>query len=64
MAANQPTIADLQALIQMLQGQNAAQAAPVAPAATHVVFTYTPQTLGVNDLLDYSTKRGWTIYDT
>jgi hypothetical protein len=38
------------------------QAAPAA-AATPVVFTDMPQTLGVDDLIDYSTKRGQLIYD-
>ena len=63
MANPAPTIAELQALIQMLQGQvtalqNAAPAAQAAPAAatTTVVFAETPQTLGVDDLIDYSTK--------
>ncbi len=41
--------------------------APVAPAAPTaatptVVFAETPQTLGVNDLIDYSTKRGKDTY--
>ncbi len=70
MANQQPTIAELQALITTLQRQvatlqNAAPAAQAAPAAatTQVVFTETPQTLGVNDLIDYSTKRGKDIYN-
>ncbi len=65
MANPAPTIADLQALIQTLQGQvaalqNTAPAATAAPAAatTTVVFAKTPQTLGVDDLIDYSMKRG------
>ena len=66
-----PTIADLQALILQLQNQvlaletAAAAAATVAPAATTttaapsvVVFAETPQTLGVDDLINYLTKRG------
>ena len=36
------------------------QAAPAA-AATQVVFTDLPQTLGVNDLIDYLTKRGQSV---
>jgi hypothetical protein len=70
MANPAPTIAELQALIQTLQGevlalQNAAPAATAAPAAatTAVVFAETPQTLGVDDLIDYSTKRGKDIYN-
>ena len=71
--ANAPTIADLQALILQLQNQvtalenAAATAAPAAPAATTaattaVVFADTPQTLGAEDLIDYSSKRGSEIY--
>ncbi len=63
MADQQLTIAELQALIITLQGQvmalkNTAPAAQAAPAAatTQVVFTDTPQMLGVEDLIDYSTK--------
>jgi hypothetical protein len=70
MADRHPTIAELQALITTLQGQvtalqNAAPAAPAAPAAatTTVVFAETPQTLGVDDLIDYSMKRGKDIYN-
>ncbi len=65
--ANQPTVAELQALILQLQTQvqaleNAAtvapivQAAPTAPQA--VIFADMPQTLGAEDLIDYlSNKR-------
>jgi hypothetical protein len=71
--ATVPTVADLQALIVQLQNQvtalehAAATAAPVAPAATTaattvVVFADTPQTLGADDLIDYSSKRGSDIY--
>ena len=73
--ATAPSIADLEALIQQLQAQvlaleNAsAAAATVAPTATTttaapsvVVFAETPQTLGVDDLIDYSTKRGKDIH--
>jgi hypothetical protein len=69
-----PTVADLQTLITQLQAQVlalktvAATAAPTAPAATiaattAVVFAEMPQTLSVNDLIDYSTKRGKDIYN-
>ena len=71
--ATVPTVADLQALIVQLQDQvtalehAAAAAAPAAPAATTaattaVVFADTPQTLGAEDLIDYSSKRGSDIY--
>jgi hypothetical protein len=70
MAAPAPTVADPQALILMLQAQvanlqAAIPAAPVAGAAAVVTFadTDTPQTLNANDLLDYSTKRGSSIYE-
>ncbi len=67
MATSAPTVDELQALIQTLQGQVAAlqAAAPAAPAAatTAVTFAETPQTLGVDDLLNYSTKRGKDIYN-
>jgi hypothetical protein len=69
--ANQPSIAELQVLIQQLQTQvqaleNAAtvapivQAAPTAPQA--VIFVDMPQTLGAKDLINYSSKRGSDIY--
>jgi hypothetical protein len=71
--ATAPTTAELQALIQQLQAQvqalqnAAATAATVAPVATTaapsvVVFADTPQTLGADDLIDYSSKRGSEIY--
>ena len=65
-----PKVQELQALIQTLQAEvtalpNAtpvAQAAPTA-ATTQIVFAETPRTLGVNDLINYSTKRGKDIYN-
>ncbi len=71
--ATTPTVADLQTLISQLQAQvaalenAAATAAPTVPAATTaattvVVFADTPQTLGVDDLIDYLSKRGSDIY--
>jgi hypothetical protein len=68
-----PTAAELQALILQLQAQvlaletAAATTAPTVPAATTaaatvVVFPDTPQTLGVDDLIKYSSKRGSDIY--
>ena len=71
--ANAPTTAELQALIQQLQAQvqalqnAAATAAPAAQVAitaapSVVVFADTPQTLGAEDLIDYSSKRGSDIY--
>jgi hypothetical protein len=67
--ATVPTVADLQALIQQLQAQvqalettaAAATSAPTVPAATTaaptaVVFADMPQTLGADDLIDYSLK--------
>jgi hypothetical protein len=45
--------------------QNAAPAAAAAPpaGAATVVFADTPQMLGSNDLIDYLTKRGSTIFE-
>jgi hypothetical protein len=69
MATPTPTTAELMAIITTLQAkivalQNAAlTAAAVPPAgAATVVFANTPQTLGANDLIDYLTKRGSTIF--
>ncbi len=65
MAAPAPTTAKLMAIITMLQAhivavQNAGPAAATAPpaGAATMVFADTPQMLGANDLIDYSTKRG------
>jgi hypothetical protein len=63
-----PTVADLQALILLLQAQVAnlqvaIPAAPAASAAAVVTFTDTPQMLNADDLLDYSIKRGSSIYE-
>ena len=63
-----PTVADLQALILLLQAQvaNLQAAIPAAPAtgaAAVVTFADTPQTLNADDLLDYLTKRGSSIYE-
>jgi hypothetical protein len=68
MAAPAPSVADLQALIQTLQAQvailqAAIPAAPAAGAAAVITFADTPQTLNANDLLDYLTKRGSSIYE-
>jgi hypothetical protein len=68
MAAPAPIVADLQVLIQTFLAQNALlqgalSAAPAAGAAAVVTFADTPQRLNANDLLDYSTKRGSSIYE-
>jgi hypothetical protein len=69
MAAPAPTIAELMAIITMLQAQivalqNTAPAAAAAPlvGTASVVFAGTPQMLGADDLINYSTKRGSTIF--
>jgi hypothetical protein len=68
----QPTMADLQLLIQPLQGQvqalqAAQQAAPnvgaAPPDAPTVTFATTPQALNAKDLIDYSTKQGSAIFE-
>ena len=68
MAAPEPTVADLQAFILMLQAQVATLqaailAAPAARAAAVVTFAVTPQTLNTEELLDYLTKGGSSIYE-
>ena len=70
MAAPAPTTAELMAIITMLQAQivalqNTAPAAAAAPlvGTASVVFAGTPQMLGADDLINYSTKRGSTIFE-
>jgi hypothetical protein len=62
-----PTAAELQALITQLQIQVAtltsAAATTAAPAPAAVVFADTPQLLNTKDLIDYSKKRGSSIYE-
>ena len=63
-----PSVDELLALIQTLQAQVATlSAAPPAPAVTApiapVVFADTPSTLGVEDIIDYKTKQGNTIFE-
>jgi hypothetical protein len=66
MANQGPTIQELQQLINQLQADmTASQAAPAAPAAAAaatVVFTNSPQTIGVDGIIDYSKKLGKDIY--
>jgi hypothetical protein len=65
-----PPTAKLMAIIAMLQAQivalqnmaPAAAAAPPAATAT-VVFANMPQMLGANNLINYSTKQGSTIFE-
>jgi hypothetical protein len=51
--------------VQIVALQNTVQAAAAAPPAdaATVVFANTPQTLGTDDLIDYSTKQGSTIFE-
>jgi hypothetical protein len=57
-APTPPTIEELSALIIAFQAQaNALRAAPTA-----VVFAETPQTMEVDNLINYSTKRDAEIY--
>jgi len=68
MAANAPTLDELLALVQPLQAQVTALTAapPIAaapPAPTPVVFADTPNVLEVDEVIDYSTKRGSAIYE-
>jgi hypothetical protein len=48
---------------QVLALQNAAPAVQAAPAAAQVVFADMPQTLGINNLIDYLTKLGKDIFN-
>ena len=64
--ASSPTPAELQALILQLQNQVAtltSGAATAGPAPAAVVFADTPQSLYTDDLIDYSTKQGSSIYE-
>ena len=64
--ASSPTAAELQALILQLQNQVAtltSGAAAAGPAPAAVVFADTPQSLFADDLINYSTKRGSSIYE-
>ncbi len=57
-APTPPTVKELSALIVALQAQvNALRAAPTA-----IVFAKTPQMMKVNNLINYSMKRGAEIY--
>jgi hypothetical protein len=57
-APTPPTVEELSTLIIAFQAQvNALRAAPTA-----IVFAETPQTTEVDNLIDYSTKRGAEIY--
>ena len=71
-AANPPTVEELMALIQTLQGQVAtltqaqANAPNVAQANVNpapVAFADTPGTLGVDGIIDYKNKQGTAIFD-
>jgi hypothetical protein len=70
MAAPAPTTAELMVIITQLQAQivalqNAPPAAAAAPpaGAAPVVFANTPQMLGADDLIKYSTKQGLAIFE-
>ena len=64
MAATSSTVANLQAQIATLQAEVSAltAAAPAPAAATAVVFADMPQLLNSNDPINYSTKKGESIY--
>jgi hypothetical protein len=70
MAGTAPTNKELMAIIATLQAQVAplTAMAPVVAAAqptgaAPVVFADMPQMLGVNDLINYSTKQGLAIFE-
>ncbi len=69
MANQGPTVQELREFINQLQAQVTAlqNAAPVVQAAqnaatTQVVFDDSPQTIGVDAIIDYSKKLGKDIY--
>ncbi len=59
-----PTVAELQALTVILQTQVSAltAAAPAPAVTTTVIFADAPQSLNSDDLINYSTKKGESIY--
>ncbi len=65
MANQGPTIQELEQLINQLQAQvtalQAPPAAPAAAAAATVVFADSPQTIGVDNIIDYLKKLGKDI---
>ncbi len=65
MANQVPTIQELQQLINQLQADipalQAASAAAAAAAAATVVFANSPQTIGVDDIINYLKKLGKDI---
>ena len=64
MANQQPTVNKLQALITTLQAKvTTLQHAAPAAAQAQVVFVDMPQTLGVDNLIDYSTILGKDFYN-
>jgi hypothetical protein len=70
MANQAPTVQELQALIHTLQVKvmalyNTAPSAQAAPAAAamQVVFADSPQTLGVDNIIDYLKKLGKDIHE-
>ena len=60
-AARAASATELQALVATLLAEATALRAARA-ASTAVIFTDMPQTLGANDLIDNSLKRGSEIY--
>ena len=64
MAQQAPTVQELLALIQELQNQvDTLNAAATTAATAPVVFADTPNTLEVENIIDYKTKHGASIYE-
>ena len=66
--ATAPTTTELQALITALQAQvatlvTATPAGPTVATKATVIFAETPQTLNPDNLLDYSSKRGASVFE-
>jgi hypothetical protein len=63
MATVVPTPAELQALIFSSKTRSPLSCPPTGPAPAAVAFADTPQPLYADDLIDYSTKQGSSIYE-
>ena len=63
MAQQAPTVQELLALIQELLAQvDTLNAAATTGTTATVVFADTPNTLEVENIIDYKTKQGASIY--
>jgi hypothetical protein len=64
MAQQAPTVQELLNLIQELQNQvDTLNAAATTATTAPVVFADTPNTFEVENIIDYKTKQGASIYE-